>query len=85
MLRKRERPYDESMLNQHPTQHDVASHEELNVSTAWIERCARRLQLRHMVTPVDAMEIASVMHEAYGARACPERAAEELFMPTRMH
>lgn len=60
-------------------------HEDLQPSTAWIERCARRLQLRHMVTPPDALEIASVMHEAYGARACPERAAEELFMPAHVH
>jgi hypothetical protein len=38
-----------------------------------------------MVPPLDAMEIASVMHEEYGSRACPERAAEELFMPGKIH
>lgn len=59
--------------------------EEHTLSTAWIERCARRLQLRHMVPPPDALEIASVMHEEYGAQSCPERAAEELFMRGEMH
>jgi hypothetical protein len=72
------------MLNQYPTREDTM-HEELQPSVAWIERCARRLQLRHMVAPPDALEIASVMHEAYGAHACPERAAEELFIAARLH
>jgi hypothetical protein len=67
------------------TEREDTMQEELTLSTAWIERCARRLQLRHMVPPLDAMEIASVMHEEYGSRACPERAAEELFMPGKIH
>jgi hypothetical protein len=56
-----------------------------NAIDAWIERCARRLQLRHMVPQRDALEIASVMHKECGPNSCPERAAEELFMPGEMH
>lgn len=59
-------------------------HEE-QVTAAWIERCARRLQLRHMVPALDAMEIASAMHEEMGGEACPERAAEEVFSTGMMH
>jgi len=54
------------------------------LNTGWIERCARRLQLRHMVPQQEAMELASVMHEELGDQACPERAAEQLFS-TALH
>lgn len=59
-------------------------HEE-QVTTAWIERCARRLQLRHMVPALDALEIASVMHDELGCQSCPERAAEEVFALGMVH
>jgi hypothetical protein len=74
-------PYDVSMPNGEDTMQ-----EELNTPTStWIERCARRLQFRHMVPAPDAMEIASLMHDECGPRSCPERAAEELFMPGELH
>lgn len=58
---------------------------EDQATAAWIERCARRLQFRHMVPALDAMEIAAVMHEEMGCEACPERAAEEVFSAGMMH
>lgn len=59
-------------------------HEE-QITTTWIERCARRLQLRHTVAPTDAMELASAMHEELGGETCPERAAEALFASAELH
>ena len=46
----------------------------------WIQRCAQRIQMRHMVAPPDARELAAEMHSAFGAEACPERVADELFV-----
>lgn len=46
----------------------------------WIERCAQRIQLRHMVAAAEAMELATEMHRALGGVGCPERVADELFV-----
>ncbi len=45
----------------------------------WIERCAQRIHLRHMVAPAEALEIATEMHNALRGAGCPERVADELF------
>ncbi|MEW6707055.1 MAG: hypothetical protein AB1430_19585 [Pseudomonadota bacterium] len=53
--------------------------EEL-VQQPWIQRCAQRIQWRHMVAPAEALELAAALHNATGGGACPERAADELFV-----
>jgi hypothetical protein len=45
----------------------------------WIQRCAQRIQWRHMVAPAEALEIAQEMHAALDGVGCPERVADELF------
>jgi hypothetical protein len=50
-----------------------------NTNPTWIQRCAQRIQLRHLVAAPEAMELAAEMHLAYGVSACPERVADELF------
>jgi len=52
---------------------------EEQTNSNWIERCAERIQLRHLVPAPDAVELATEMHTALGGRACPERVADELF------
>jgi hypothetical protein len=48
----------------------------------WIERCAIRIEARHMLPAPDARELATEVFKCVGDHACPERAADELL---RLH
>lgn len=49
-------------------------------SQGWIQRCAQRIKLRHLIPQEEAVELAREMHQALGDSACPERVADELFV-----